>query len=96
MPPCQSASAALLAIMLALSSGVYAISRSPVTRAEFQRANPCPATDQRRGPCPGYQIDHVTPLKCGGQDSAYNMQWLSIEDHKAKTRREVRLCRRPH
>lgn len=85
---------ALVALALGLPDAA-AVPRSAAARAEFQRANPCPATAQRRGPCPGYQIDHVTPLKCGGPDSATNMQWLSIEEHKAKTAREARLCRRP-
>lgn len=42
---------------------------------------------------PGWQIDHVTPLKCGGADDATNMQWLTIADHKAKTKAEVKDCR---
>lgn len=83
---------ALALLMTLLSFNVEA--RSSATRAEFKRANPCPATSERRGPCPGYQIDHVAPLKCGGPDAPSNMQWLTVEDHKAKTRREARWCRR--
>ena len=35
---------------------------------------------------PGYQIDHVTPLKYGGLDHPLNMQWLTPEEHKEKHR----------
>lgn len=38
---------------------------------------------------PGYQIDHVVPLRCGGCDTIENMQWLSRENHKRKTATEV-------
>jgi 5-methylcytosine-specific restriction endonuclease McrA len=63
-------------------------------RAEFQRMHACPSTGRHRGACPGYQVDHVMPLKCGGADRPDNMQWLTIADHKDKTRREARICRR--
>jgi hypothetical protein len=33
-------------------------------------------------------IDHVTPLKRGGADSAGNMQWQSTEAAKLKDRSE--------
>jgi 5-methylcytosine-specific restriction endonuclease McrA len=63
-------------------------------RAEFQRAHACPATGRHRGACPGYQVDHIRPLKCGGPDRPENMQWLTVEQHKEKTGREAPLCRR--
>lgn len=85
--------AALCAIAL-VSQLAHSATRSSAAIAEFKRQQPCPITEKRRGPCPGYQIDHVTPLKCGGPDSPSNMQWLTVEDHKAKTKREARLCRR--
>ena len=68
--------------------------RSAAARAEFIRANPCPATGRTRGACPGWQVDHITPLKCGGPDRPANMQWLTVEQHKAKTRAEARWCLR--
>lgn len=37
-----------------------------------------------KGRCEGYIIDHVVPLKHGGADSLSNMQWLTIEENKAK------------
>lgn len=36
----------------------------------------------------GYQVDHIIPLSQGGTDSPYNMQLLTVEQHKAKTARE--------
>jgi hypothetical protein len=67
--------------------------RSAAQRVEFRKANPCPATGRVSGACLGYEIDHVTPLKCGGTDTPDNMQWLTVADHKAKTKAEARLCR---
>ncbi len=68
--------------------------RSTVERHAFIKANPCPATGRARLPCPGYQIDHVAPLCAGGVDHHTNMQWLTVSDHKAKTRVDVKSCRR--
>lgn len=68
--------------------------RSASVRAEFQRLNPCPATGQQTGACPGWQVDHREALVCGGRDELANLQWLTVEEHKAKTRVEVKLCRK--
>ncbi|MBV5337562.1 MAG: HNH endonuclease [Deltaproteobacteria bacterium] len=70
------------------------IPRSRYAIAEFKQMQPCPANDNRYGPCPGWQIDHVIPLKCKGPDRPDNMQWLTVKDHKAKTAREAKECRR--
>lgn len=67
--------------------------RSTIERHAFVKAIPCPATGRARLPCLGYQIDHVVPLCMGGADHRSNMQWLSIADHKAKTKNDVRTCR---
>lgn len=61
---------------------------------QFQKLHPCPANGHRTGPCPGWQIDHRIPLKCGGADRIGNLQWLTVEAHKAKTRHEARWCRK--
>jgi hypothetical protein len=42
----------------------------------FRRAHPCPVTGMATGACPGWSIDHVIPLACGGCDAVSNMQWL--------------------
>lgn len=77
-----------------LPTAVVAADRSPALRAEFMRLNPCPSTGKTTGACPGYEVDHREALICGGKDELANLQWLSIEEHKAKTRVEVKLCRR--
>lgn len=64
------------------------IARSSAARREFQRDHPCPATGARAGPCPGYRIDHIKPLKRCGADTPANMQWLTIEAWRDKTRWE--------
>lgn len=80
--------------LLALALAAQALPRSAAARRDFVRENPCPATGRTSGACPGFQVDHVQPLKCGGPDSPSNMQWLSTQAHKEKTRREAGLCLR--
>jgi len=66
--------------------------RSARARREFRRMNPCPATGLLRGACPGYVIDHVKPLACGGADAPGNMQWQTNADSKAKDAVERKNC----
>ena len=87
-----------LALALALLGVAFSASpapRSGAVRAEFQRLEPCPSTGLTRGACPGYQVDHAVPLCLGGPkvDQISNLQWLSIEAHKRKTKRDIELCR---
>lgn len=70
----------------------FGADRSRVLRAEFQRLEPCPSTGKIRGPCPGYQVDHIQPLCAGGIDKLDNLQWLAVDPHKEKTRRDVAAC----
>jgi hypothetical protein len=37
---------------------------------------------------PGYVVDHIKPLACGGVDMPSNMQWQTVEAAKAKDRIE--------
>ncbi len=91
------AARALLLVLAALATGAAAApakrQRSHAARAEFQHAHPCPATGQPSGKCPGYVIDHIRPLACGGADSAANMQWQTRAEARAKDRHERRRCR---
>lgn len=64
------------------------IKRSEKAKHDFQRHNPCPSTGKSTGSCPGYVIDHVTPLKRDGADSPSNMQWQTKEAAKAKDKWE--------
>ena len=83
----------VLCVVLATMASASAADRSRTLRAEFQRQHPCPNTGATRGPCPGYQVDHIEALVCGGRDELPNLQWLATGAHKEKTRVEVKLCR---
>ncbi len=54
------------------------ILRSAGELARFRSIYPCPATKRNRGACPGWAIDHVIPLVCGGCDAVVNLQWLPV------------------
>ncbi len=69
--------------------------RSAAVRAAFQRQAPCPATGKPTGACPGWEVDHRTPLKCGGRDHPDNLQWLTVKAHREKTAREAKLRCKP-
>lgn len=66
--------------------------RSVAAKRAFRRQHPCPATGYSTGPCPGYVIDHIKPLACGGPDAPDNMQWQTVPDGKAKDAVERRNC----
>jgi hypothetical protein len=68
------------------------IRRSSAAKHSFERSIPCPSTGRTSGRCPGYVVDHVKPLECGGADSPGNMQWQTVAAGKAKDRTE-RNCR---
>lgn len=55
------------------------IERSSAVLRAFRDRYPCPSTGQRRGACPGWNIDHVIPLRQGGCDAVPNLQWLPVE-----------------
>jgi hypothetical protein len=42
---------------------------------------------------PGYVIDHIQPLACGGADLPSNMQWQTKADAAAKDKTERAGCR---
>ena len=78
----------LLFLLLALP--LVGETRSTTARNEFQQLNPCPATQKSTGSCPGYIIDHVIPLDCGGADAPTNMQWQTVPDAREKDKIERR------
>lgn len=71
-----------------------AAERSRAAVRDFRTMHACPATASHRGPCPGFQVDHVSPLCAGGDDAPSNMQWISVDDHRFKTLVDVRECRK--
>ena len=88
---CKTVAAACCILACALPADAR-IARSHAARVAFARDVACPSTGQYRLPCPGYVIDHVTPLACGGRDAPDNMQWQTVADGKAKDKWERRGC----
>jgi 5-methylcytosine-specific restriction endonuclease McrA len=70
--------------------------RSHGVRTAFQREHVCPSTGLARGACPGWVIDHIVPLACGGKDAVSNMQWQTKNDAKEKDKWERRGCSTKH
>jgi hypothetical protein len=68
------------------------IRRSTAARRQFRRLHPCPLTGMATGPCPGYVIDHVIALECGGPDTPSNMQWQTRAEARGKDRWERAGC----
>jgi hypothetical protein len=46
-----------------------------------------PSNGNNHGACPGYVIEHIQALDCGGVDDQSNMQWQSIAEGKEKDAR---------
>jgi len=55
------------------------IERSPAAREEFMSETGYPNGR------PGYVIDHIIPLKRGGVDAPYNMQWQTRKTLRPRT-----------
>ena len=64
------------------------IKRSKEAKSAFERQSACPSTGKTTGKCPGYVVDHINPLECGGADAPSNMQWQTVADGKAKDKTE--------
>lgn len=80
------------ALLILLTGLADAEARSQAVRRAFQRAEPCPANAQPRGPCPGYVVDHIIPLCAGGADHRVNMQWQPLTESLVKDREERLVC----
>ena len=63
------------------------IQRSAAARRAFARQTGYPNGR------PGYVIDHIVPLACGGADAPSNMQWQTVAGGKAKDKIERRGCK---
>lgn len=84
----------LLILLLTLASlpADAEYKRSTKAKNQFKQSQPCPVTGRSKGSCPGYIIDHVQALACGGADHPSNMQWQTKADAKAKDKWERRGC----
>lgn len=79
-------------LLLATVSAEARQQRSAKAKAVFKYQNPCPATGERKGSCPGYVVDHIEALCAGGGDTPENMQWQTIEEGKLKDKAERKQC----
>lgn len=79
-------------VLLILVLPAFAAHRSQSAKRHFAQQHPCPATGKPSASCPGYVIDHICPLACGGQDEPSNMQWQTIAQGKAKDKVERKEC----
>jgi hypothetical protein len=57
------------------------VKRSEAAKAHFMRQTGYPNGR------PGYVVDHIKPLACGGADAPSNMQWQTIVEAKDKVER---------
>lgn len=78
----------LFITLLAACELAFAVPRSAQARADFARQHACPATHKHSTHCPGYIIDHIKPLDCGGADAPANMQWQTVQAARAKDKWE--------
>lgn len=68
------------------------IERSVAAKDSFKKQHPCPSNGHTSGACPGFVIDHIKALACGGLDDPSNMQWQTVADAKAKDKIERKGC----
>lgn len=91
--PAFIGSALAIAALVTVAPAAAAQYRSRAVLAQFQLEHPCPATGLKTGACPGWQKDHLIPLECGGADAVWNLHWLTVADHAAKTKLDNIGCR---
>lgn len=82
----------IVAIALGVTPCYAEFVRSKAALKRFVSQQECPSTGEHRLPCPGYVIDHIKALACGGADEPINMQWQTREEAKAKDRWELEEC----
>lgn len=82
----------IIGLLALCSQSLDARERSEKAKDAFKYANPCPSNGNNHGACPGYVIDHIQALACGGVDSPENMQWQSVAEGKAKDKWERKGC----
>lgn len=55
--------------------------RSSLVKKHFVLIHACPSTGSHnyKDPCPGWAINHMAPLACGGIDAVWNMWWVAYD-----------------
>jgi hypothetical protein len=61
--------------------------RSAAAREAFERQ-----TGYANGR-PGYLVEYIVPLSCGGTDTPGNMQWLTLAEARRKNKLDSARCR---
>jgi hypothetical protein len=80
-------------VLHASSSGIRRDRHGRIQRSEIAKRSFLKQHGLQRVPR-GMQVDHRVPLCAGGADSPSNMQLIPTSQHRAKTRGDVRACRR--
>jgi hypothetical protein len=76
------------ALLLAASFAHATTPRGTEAPRLFRKANACPATGKLTDACPGWVIDHLKSLRCGGPDAPENMWWMTTAEAKVKDQQE--------
>jgi hypothetical protein len=77
-----------LLVLVALLFAAPVHARDPAQVTAFKAKHACPATHKIQKTCPGYVVDHIIALDCGGKDAPSNMQWQTVAAGKAKDKVE--------
>lgn len=67
--------------------------RSKITTSRFRAQVACPSTGKFIGPCPGWVMDHLHSLRCGGKDVPENLWWQPLVEAQAKDLAEKQCFR---
>ena len=79
----------ILVFALLFSTSSFAVANRDLAQVRlFKKTNICPATQKYSQRCPGYVVDHIQALDCGGLDAPSNMQYQTIAAGKAKDKIE--------
>lgn len=78
----------LLLVLCTVNFAYAGVPRSQASKVAFVKTHACPVTGKRLLPCPGYIIDHIKALDCGGKDLPSNMQWQTLAASRAKDKVE--------
>jgi hypothetical protein len=82
----------LLALLLVMPA--YAgTPRGTAAPKLFRKYNACPSTKKFTGPCPGWKMDHMEALRCGGRDTPDNLWWQTTEEAHLKDLQEGQCWR---